>query len=296
MNRRTLLQAAVGSIALAAPRIGMAEDRQVLTFIPVADLAILDSVWTAARPTRNHGYLVFDTLYGIDEQHVTQPQMVEGHTVENDGKLWTLTLREGLRFHDGEPVRGVDVVASVRRIAAREGFAQALMAATDELSARSDRVVQFRLKKPFPHLAEALAGSTASMPAIMPEHLARTDPFTRVTEMVGSGPYRFVANEHVAGSRVVYHKVCRLHAEAIGSHQLPGWSEGGSLRSGGVDRDSRLRYSLRGTNRRGSRLVGAADQRSPAAARARSSYCHRCKRCGRLDRNHALQPCAAAVR
>ena len=206
MKRRTLLQAAGSSLALAAPRIGTAKDRRVLTFIPLADLAILDPVWTAARPTRNHGYLVFDTLYGLDEHYVAQPQMVESHSIENDGKLWTLTLREGLRFHDGEPVRGVDVVASVRRIAARESFAQALMAVTDELSAQSDRVVQFRLKKPFPHLAEALAGSTASMPAIMPERLAKTDPFSRVTEMVGSGPYRFVANERVAGSRVVYSK------------------------------------------------------------------------------------------
>ena len=87
---------------------------------------MLDPVWTTATVSRNHGYLVFDTLYGQDDGYRIQPQMVAGHTVEQDGLLWRLTLREGLLFHDGTPVRAQDVPcpASVRRFAARDAFGQ----------------------------------------------------------------------------------------------------------------------------------------------------------------------------
>ena len=115
-------------------------------------------------------------------------------------------MREKLRFHDGEPVLASDVVASIRRIGAREGFSRALMAATDELSAADDRRIVFRLKRPFPHLPQALGGCTVSMPAIMPARLAATDPFKAITEMVGSGPFRFVPAEFNAGNRAVYER------------------------------------------------------------------------------------------
>ena len=132
--------------------------------------------------------------------------MVEGHQVEEDGLIWTLTLRDGLRFHDKEPVLARDVVASIRRFAARIGLANALMAATEELSAPDDRTVRFRLKRPFPHLPEALAGPGDNVPAIMPERLAVTSPYKPVAEIVGSGPYRFLPEEHVSGARAAYER------------------------------------------------------------------------------------------
>ena len=206
MRRRDLLRAAVSLPLLAAPRIVRAERARALKFIPVSDLVVLDPVWTGARVTRNHGYLVFDTLYGLDETLTVQPQMAAGHTIDSDDRRWTILLREQLRFHDGEPVRGRDVVASVRRFCARDGFGRSLLAVIDELSAPDDGTIVFRLKKPFPHLAQALAGSTADMPCIMPERLAMTDPYKQVTEMVGSGPFRFLPEEHVVGSRTVYER------------------------------------------------------------------------------------------
>ena len=155
MRRRDVLKAAGASVAvLAAPRIGRAEKASKLVFVPPQDLSVLDPVVTAQRTIRNHAYLVFDTLYGIDSNWTAQPQMVEGHQVEEDGLTWTLALRDGLRFHDKEPVLAPDVVASIRRFAARISFANALMAATEELSAPDDRTVRFRLKRPFPHLPE----------------------------------------------------------------------------------------------------------------------------------------------
>src|SRR5215471_2730015 len=120
MLRRDVLKTAGASIAaLAAPRIGRAEKASKLGFVPTEDLSVLDPVVGGPRSMRNHAYLVFDTLYGIDTNWMAQPQMVKGHQVEEDGLLWTLTLREGLRFHDKEPVLARDVVASIRRFAAR---------------------------------------------------------------------------------------------------------------------------------------------------------------------------------
>src|ERR1700760_3278618 len=153
MRRRQLLGTPV---ALPLPAPAIAQKASVLKFRPVGDLAVLDPVWTGARPTRDHAYLVFDTLYGIDENFTVQPQMAAGHVIEDDGKRWTITLRDGLKFHDGEPVLARDVAPSVRRFCARDNFGQALMAATDEISAPDDRRVVFRLKRPFPHLAQAL--------------------------------------------------------------------------------------------------------------------------------------------
>lgn len=205
MRRRDLLRILTAApLVLAAPRVARAQSS--LRFIPQADLAVLDPVWTTAQVTLFHGHLVFDTLYGFDESYQAQPQMVEGHTVESDGKVWTLTLREGLRFHDGEPVRGRDAVASIKRWAARDAFGTALMAATDELSSPSDRTIRFRLRAPFPLLPTALGKPGGNLPCIMPERLAATDPFKPVTEMVGSGPYRFLAREWLSGSHANYEK------------------------------------------------------------------------------------------
>ena len=100
--------------------------------------------------------MVFDTLYGLDDNYKAQPQMVEGHVIENDGKTWKLTLRDGLKFHNGEPVLARDCVASLQRWGKRDTFGQTLFSVADELSAPSDKVLQFRLKKPFPMIPDAL--------------------------------------------------------------------------------------------------------------------------------------------
>ena len=207
MRRRDLFKAAGASLAtLAAPRIGRAERTGKLVFAPAADLSLLDPVITPFRTTRNHAYLVFDTLYGIDTSWTAHPQMVEGHQIDEDGLTWTLTLRGGLRFHDKEPVLSRDVVASIRRFAMRISLANALMAATEELSAPDDRTARFRLKRPLPHLPEALAGPGGNVPAIMPERLAATSPYQPVAEIVGNGPYRFLADEHISGARAAYER------------------------------------------------------------------------------------------
>ena len=203
MRRRTLLAAAAG---LAAPHIGRAQDLQTLRFIPQSDLAVLDPIWTQGYVTRNHGLMVFDTLYGTDGQYRPQPQMLDGHETDADGLTWTLRLRDGLRFHDDSPVLARDCVASIKRWGIRDSFGQTLLAATHDVSAPDDRTIRFRLKQPFPLLPAALGKAGSNICAIMPERLAQTDPFQQVTEMVGSGPFRFKADERIAGSQVVYER------------------------------------------------------------------------------------------
>ncbi|MBV9118041.1 MAG: ABC transporter substrate-binding protein [Acetobacteraceae bacterium] len=206
MKRRDVLKATLaGAAALAAPRVLRAESQRVLRFIPQADLASLDPIWTTADVTRNHGFMVFDTLYGIDNAYQPHPQMVAGHTLSADQLQWDITLRDGLRFHDNTPVLARDCVASLNRWGKRDAFGSVLMATTDELSAPSDKTIRFRLKTPFPLLPAALATIT-NMPCVMPERLARTDPFQQVAEVVGSGPFHFLAAERVPGSRVVYER------------------------------------------------------------------------------------------
>jgi peptide/nickel transport system substrate-binding protein len=202
MRRRDILAGATASF-IAAPSLVRAQAATTLKFTPYADLALLDPL-VSAFVTRNHVMMVFDTLYALDAAGVPRPQMVGGESVEAGGRRVRLTLRDGLKFHDGNPVLGRDVVASLRRWASTDSFGQALMAATDELSALSDMTVEFRLKRAFPLLPNALAKPTNLMAAIMPERLAATPPTTRLTEMVGSGPFRFVANERVPGARNVY--------------------------------------------------------------------------------------------
>lgn len=203
MDRRGLL--AGGAAALALPSVVRAQAASTLRYVPAADIASLDPVWTTASQTRDHAFMVYDTLYGLDESLTPQPQMVAGHVVEDGGRRWTLTLRTGLVFHDGTPVLARDCVASVHRWAKRDSFGQLLMGATDELSAADDRTIMFRLNTPFPQLPFAL-GKLSSVCAVMPERLATTDAYTQVTDPTGSGPFRIRMDERVPGSRMVYER------------------------------------------------------------------------------------------
>ncbi len=204
IGRRGLLRGAGALAALSAPAIAATEQERVLRFIPQIDLVFLDPHFSMTNITRNHAGLVFDQLYGTDAAFKAHPQMAEGHTVDDDGKRWRITLREGLRWHDGTPVLARDCVASIRRWGRRDVLGAELLAISDEVSAPDDRTIQFRLKHPFPLLPEALGKPGAFMPAMMPERLAMTDPFKQIPEVIGSGPFRYIANERLQGVRNVY--------------------------------------------------------------------------------------------
>ena len=203
IGRRGLV---LGAAALAAPKVHAAESTRVLRFMPQIDLAFIDPHTSTTNITRNHGGLVFDQLYGTDSNFRGQPQMAEGHVVEADGLTWRIKLREGLRWHDGEPVLARDCVASIKRWGQRDVLGMELLAISNEISAADDRTIVFRLKRAFPMLPEAIGKPGAFMPAMMPERLALTDPFKPVKDLIGSGPYRFKADERMQGVRNVYER------------------------------------------------------------------------------------------
>ena len=207
LKRRSFLGAAAAAAAtsgLATPALAAGESKQVLKFVPQANLTSLDPIWTTAAVTAEHAYYVFDTLYGVDAHFRPHPQMAAGHTVSADGKTYTIKLRPGLTFHDGSKVTATDCVASLKRWAARDTFGVTVAGFVTAWEAKDDLTLVVHLKQPFPLLIDALAKPASSSPFIMPERLAKTDPATQITEMVGSGPYMFEAKEYVSGSRVVY--------------------------------------------------------------------------------------------
>jgi peptide/nickel transport system substrate-binding protein len=207
--------------SLARPALSQAAAR-TLKFVPQANLASPDPVWTTATIATIHGYMVWDTLYAVDTKLTPQPQMCAGADTSSDGLTWTLHLRDGLVFHDGEPVRATDCVASVKRWAERNPFGQILTQRLDSLRAIDDRRIEFRLKRPYPPLLYALGSTSCFM---MPARLASTPSTTALTEFVGSGPFRFVPDRWVSGAHAEYAKFDRY----VPRQEMPDGYAGGKM-------------------------------------------------------------------
>ncbi|MEN0072831.1 MAG: ABC transporter substrate-binding protein [Paracraurococcus sp.] len=230
MRRRGLLQTPF-ALGLSAPALAATPGAGRLRVVPQANLTSLDPVWTTAVVTRNHAFMVYDQICAQDARGVIRPQMAEGWVVEAEGLAWTFTLREGLRFHDGEPVRARDCVASIRRWARRDPFMQVLWPDVAEVAALDDRRFRFRLHKPLPLLLMAL-GQTQFPCFVMPERLAATDAFQQLREAVGSGPFRFLADEWNPGQRAVW---ARFDGYAPRQEPVDGLAGGRAPRLGRVE-------------------------------------------------------------
>ncbi|MEO0729075.1 MAG: ABC transporter substrate-binding protein [Pseudomonadota bacterium] len=204
LGRAALALTAVVGLGLATPTDARAE--KVLRVIPHADLKNLDPIWTTAYITRNHGYLIYDTLFAMNSKFEVKPQMVDTWSTSDDGKTWTFKLRDGLKFHDGAAVTSKDVIASLTRWGARDGMGQQLMAVMDKMTPVSDTEFKFELKEPYGLVLESIGKISSNVPFIMPERVAKTDPFKQITDYTGSGPFKFEKDEWVPGSKVVYTK------------------------------------------------------------------------------------------
>jgi peptide/nickel transport system substrate-binding protein len=227
LTRRTFgLAAGAATLAgVGSTRPAKAADSKTLRFVAQSDLRVLDPVWTTAYVTRNHGYMVFDTLFALDDKFKPHPQMVGDYKISTDNLNYTFTLRDGLKFHDGQPVRGIDCIASLKRWMARDSFGQTLAAEIAEMAGGDDKSFSIRLRSAFPLLIAALAKVSSLVPFVMPEQLARTDPYQQVTEMVGSGPFKFVKSEFQPGNKVVYVK----NPDYVPRREPPNWASGGKV-------------------------------------------------------------------
>jgi peptide/nickel transport system substrate-binding protein len=218
--RSSLLSATVAGMALmAGPTFA-----QTLTAVKHSALRVLDPIMTTAYMSRNHGYMIFDTLYALDSDLVPQPQMVESHTVSDDGLTYKFTLRAGLKFHDGAPVTGEDVAASIARWGERDGMGQVLMSFVDSMSGDGN-VFVMQLKKPYGLVIDSLAKPSSNVPFIMPKRLAETPSTEPIPEQIGSGPFVWVADEFQPGVKAVYAK----NEDYVPRDEPASWASGGKV-------------------------------------------------------------------
>jgi peptide/nickel transport system substrate-binding protein len=210
--------AALAAIGATAP----ADAQNTLRVVMHSDVKILDPIWTTAYITRNHGYMVYDVLFAMDEKGQIQPQMVDTHSVSADKLTYSFTLREGMLWHDGQPVTAADAVASIKRWAAKDSTGQKLMTFVKDLEVVDARTFKMNLKEPTGLVLTALGKPSSNVPFIMPKRVADTDPNTQISDFTGSGPFVFKADEWKPGDQAVYVKFDRYKPRAEPASGLAG--------------------------------------------------------------------------
>jgi len=222
-----LSRLAVGAISALTLIFGLAApataQTTVLRVVPHSNLAILDPIWTTAYMSRNHGYMIYDTLFGTDENGKVRPQMVDSWTVSGDNRLWSFKLRKGLEFHDGKAVTGEDVIASLQRWGKRDAMGSALMTFVQRMDSPEPDSFRIFLGEACGFVLEALGKPSSNVPFIMPKRVAETDAFKQIEEHVGSGPYVFKKDEFKPGDKAVYVK----NAKYVPRSEPPSGTTGG---------------------------------------------------------------------
>ncbi len=195
---------------------------ETLTAVMHSGLRVTDPIITTAHITRNHGYMIYDTLLATDSSFQVQPQMATA-TVSDDGLTYTFTLREGLKWHDGTPVTPADCIASLKRWMERDSGGQLIADRMTAMEPSGDLAFTLTLSEPFAPTLEIIAKPSSLVPFMMPERIAATPADTAITEYIGSGPFAFVEGEFQPGVKVVYEKF----ADYIPAEGEPDWFAGG---------------------------------------------------------------------
>ncbi len=206
LKRAVLSWAALGLAGgLLLSNVVHAQDK-VLRVVPHADLRVLDPFTTSIYISRYHGYMIFDTLFGMDANGKVQPQMLQSHSVSADRLTWTFVLRDGLLFSDDTPVTSADVVASLNRWGKKDLMGQNLFGYVSKLEAVDPKTVRMTLTAPFGLVLETLGKPNSVAPFIVPKRLADGPLDKPMPELIGSGPFLFKADEYKPGEKVVYVK------------------------------------------------------------------------------------------
>jgi peptide/nickel transport system substrate-binding protein len=203
-----LRRSIVAGIAAAAIAglTGPANAQKTLRAVMHSDLKIVDPIWTTAYIVRNHGYMIYDTLFAQDEKGEIKPQMVDKYDVSADKLTYTLTLRNGLVWHDGQPVTAEDCVASIKRWAAKDIIGQKMMSFVDLITAPDPETIVIKLKELTGLVLIGLGKPSSNVPFMMPKRVAETDPNTQISDFTGSGPFVFKRDEWKPGDKTVYVK------------------------------------------------------------------------------------------
>jgi peptide/nickel transport system substrate-binding protein len=193
--------------ATAALALPCSANAQVtLKAVMHSDVKIVDPIWTTAYITRNHGYMIYDTLFAMDEKGEIKPQMVDKYDESPDKLTYTFTLRDGLLWHDGAAVTAEDCIASIKRWGARDALGQKLMSFVDAMTANDAKSFTVKLKSPTGLLIFGLGKPSSNVPFMMPKRVAETDPNTQISDFTGSGPFVLKRDEWKPGDKIVYVK------------------------------------------------------------------------------------------
>lgn len=229
-KKRTTLALLATCLALAGAPVRASDLKVVME----SRLGNLDPILSASHQTRDHGYLIYDTLFALDASQAVQPQMVESYTVSQDGKTYTFRLRDGLTWHDGKPVTAADVVASIKRWGQRDRMGMALKSITTDLAAPDDRTFTLTLSQASGVVLEAFAKPSGVPLFIMPARVAATPVTEAITDYTGSGPFVFKASAYQPGVRAIYEKNPRY----VPRSEAPSWFAGAKVAK--VDRIERI--------------------------------------------------------
>jgi peptide/nickel transport system substrate-binding protein len=203
--RRWAKAIVVAAAATAGPA-GPLHAETTLRAVMHSDLKILDPIWTTAYIVRNHGYMIYDTLFAQDEKGVVRPQMVDKYEVSADQLTHTFTLRDDLTWHDGQPVSAEDCVASLNRWSKKDALGQKLFSFVASLEVKDARTFVLKLKEPTGLVLTALGKPSSNVPFMMPKRVAETDPNTQISDFTGSGPFIFKRDDWKPGDKTVYVK------------------------------------------------------------------------------------------
>jgi peptide/nickel transport system substrate-binding protein len=196
---------------------------QTVTAVMQSGLRVMDPIMNTATITRMHAFMIYDTLLATDANFKIQPQMAEKWDVTNNGKTYTFTLRDGLKWHDGVPVKAEDCVASFKRWAAIDGTGQILMKMISGIKVIDDKTFQINLTEPTSLVLDAFSSMSVRVNFMMPKRIADTPGTEPIKEFIGSGPFKFVASEYRPGLKVVYVK----NNDYVSRTDAPSWMAGG---------------------------------------------------------------------
>ncbi len=209
-------------LALLALPCGAASAEVTLKVVMHSDLKIVDPIWTTAYITRNHGYMIYDTLFAMDEKGEIKPQMVEKYTESPDKLTFVFKLRDGLLWHDGAPVTAEDCIASIKRWAARDATGQKMLTFVDAMTAQDAKTFTVKLKEPTGLLIFGLGKPSSNVPFMMPKRVADTDANTQISDFTGSGPFVFKKEEWKPGDKAVYVKFDKYKPRSEAASGLSG--------------------------------------------------------------------------